>query len=323
MKKIWFAAVLVSLFLVSCSKDEPDGQEEWLTNLEEAVSKAKTENKNIVLLVTAQEDGYSADLMNDIFYRRSFVNRMTAGSVLVNFDFSKDIIQSAVDAGDDELLSKIDRNMLDASLYGIDMTPTVLILSKDGYFITQIFLTSHTNSPDEFNVLYEQALPQIEAFTARTDLIASSAGTEKLAAIDALYEATPEEYRPLLHNLCDEYVSADAANSTGKCSKYLLSSCDYNGRYQLFQHNYEAAAQLYEKTAENAFLTPLEKQETYYQSGFLLASLGYTDYEKLKLIFKKSLDAAPDSGNAATIKQMISIVENQLKNTLSDLVKEN
>jgi len=319
MKKLpVYLFLILSLFFTACSGDQIDGQTSWKTQLEEGRIQAQEQNKSIMLVVTADEDGYSQTLKNDIFYRHSFVEKYTKDYVLVNFDFTASEIEQAFSEDDSDKLEIINANMNDASLYGIQMTPSVLLLSKEGFYITQIYLNSETVSVKAFNSLMDSASADIKKFYGLLDTVNSSEENDRLNAIDALYEATDEGMRHMLRMLCAEYLSLDPDNTTQKCFKYLSSQCDFDARSALFQRNYKAAAECYSSAAANSYVTPEEKQILFYQCGFLLSSCGYTEYGEIKKVFESALKAAPESANAPSIRKMISSVDERIK-----IAKEN
>lgn len=317
LKKLFVVSVVLSsLFVVSCGKDEIDGQDKWLTSLDQGREAAQDSEKNIFLLVTADEDGYSAGVKNDVFFRHSFVEKYSKDYVFVNFDFTSSFIQKAFEEGseDAEMMAQYDANMSQAMLYGINMTPSFYVLSKEGFVAAQIFLNSDTTSVKAFNSLFDESRKQIENFNS---LLQKSYGTEDngiIDAVNALAENTYPDFLHILKPLLEDYLRIDADNKTSRCGTYLLACCNYDARRLLFTQDYTGAADIFENAALKTYLTDEEKQSLYYQAGFLLASCGYMDYERIKGLFQEALDAAPESQYADGIKVMINSVEERIKN---------
>lgn len=316
LKKLFaVSVVLSSLFLVSCSEDAVDGQSSWLTGLDSGKEQAQTQSKSIMLVVTADDDGYSQTLKNDIFFRHSFVEKYSKNFVLVNFDFSASFINQALEDSNDDVLEMIDSNLKDVSMYGIKMTPTVLILSDMGFPETEILLNSETNSVKAFDSLMKDADSIISHYN---DVLAEAlspdtASDAKALAVRTLYDVTDIEKRHMLKPLLDEVLAMENADSHQ--ADFLTSSCDYLALEMLFRGDYKNAASVYENAAETDWLKNDERQNLYYQSGFMLSSCGYTDYDYIKETFEKALDASPDSDNAMAISKMIKIVDERLSDS--------
>ncbi len=317
MLKNFFAVsvILSSLFIISCGSDEIDGQDKWLTSLDQGREIAQGSEKNILLLVTADEDGYSVPVKNDIFFRHSFVEEFSKDYVFVNFDFTSRFIQQAFENEEEnaELIAKYDACMSDAMLYGINMTPTLLVLSKEGFVAAQIYLSADTASVKDFKKLFNESKDQISNFNG---LLQKTYDTEKdgiIDAVNAIAENTHPDFLHLLKPVLEDYIAADPENQTGRCGTYLTACCNYDARKLLFKQDYTGAADVFESAALKTFLTGEEKQILYYQAGFMLASCGYMDYRRINGLFKEALEAAPESQYADGIKAMMNSVEERIK----------
>ncbi len=124
MKKIILSAVLLTAFLLGCSKSAADDGLNWESNLETAIQKAKTENKAVLVNFTGSDwCVWCQRLSSEVFSKSEFKDYAEDNLILVKIDFPKNIEQSNE--------TKLYNNML-AQKYAVQGFPTVLLFNSLG-----------------------------------------------------------------------------------------------------------------------------------------------------------------------------------------------
>jgi len=112
--KILLVAVMLTAFFCPVVWSE----ENWLTNLDEGLKKAKEVNKRVLVDFTATWCGWCTKLKNEVFEKDEFQKYSGDNLILVSIDADQN----------KELVDK----------YKVEGFPTVLILSPDGQILEQI-----------------------------------------------------------------------------------------------------------------------------------------------------------------------------------------
>lgn len=321
MKKITslFAAAVALLMFVSCGKKIDTTT--WLTSLEDGKIAAKKENKKILLFFSTDDsDGLSSTLKETIFKTDNFIQTFTAQFVLVNIDFSESRFEKAQQNPESEEISQKElkkmqdalyADMRAANLYNIQATPWFIILTKQGYAISQLAF----DAEDDFETVTaafnaeEETLKLFDSYLAK---IEKGSKDEKIAAIDAIYEMTDPFLRYHISDLSKKLIYLDRNNETGLCGKHILALAYAKATDAYLNNTPEKASEEFALTAQNKLLLPIEKQQSFYLAAYLLAQNGSTDYPKIKDYFQSAYNAAPESEEAAQIKAMIAIVEERM-----------
>ncbi len=143
MKAItWLASATLSVAALSASAfaTTPKG---WSTDLEQAIVKAKAENKSVLVEFTGSDWCPPCIAMRkNVFSKQEFVDAASKNFILVELDFPQG----------DEALKKKNEPM--AKKYNIEGFPTVVLLDSEGKEFTRFFASEH---------------PSVEAFLKHLD----------------------------------------------------------------------------------------------------------------------------------------------------------
>jgi len=124
VKKIIVLPVLFMMLFAGCSKSGTSDSLNWKTDLNEALAKAKKENKTILVNFTGSDwCVWCKKLSDEVFSKSEFEDFADKNLVLVKIDFPKDIEQSNE--------TKYYNQQL-ADLYGVEGFPTIILLDKNG-----------------------------------------------------------------------------------------------------------------------------------------------------------------------------------------------
>ncbi len=123
------AALTASVFAAT-----PEG---WITDLDKAFEKAKSENKSVLVEFTGSDWCPPCMIMRkDVFSKKEFVRKASKKFVLVEIDLPN---------GDPELRSKHEPI---AEKYNVEGFPTVILLDSSGKEFTRFFAAQFPNVDD-------------------------------------------------------------------------------------------------------------------------------------------------------------------------------
>ena len=293
------ASIVLSAALLSCTKQiDSTG---WLSNFDDAKKAASAENKRIFLFFSESEgDKKSSKLKENLFNTEDFVKNYTEKYVLVNLDFSNSRYES-----DQENLQK---DMHIFELYDAKEMPYFLVLSSEGYVMSRLAFDENADL-DTARITFGEAESQISEFEELLAKTKKGTNEERLEAINQIFEKTEPSLTSRLTPLSKLYISLDKNNESGKSSNHLISLA-YSAATEFFMDGeIQKACAEFEKLAKNKILTDEEKQMAYYTAGYLLASSGSTEFEKVKNYFQKAYDTAPESEAAPQLKIFLSQIQ--------------
>jgi len=137
MKAItWLASLTLGVASLSASAFA-NTLEGWSTNLEQALTKAKAENKSVLVEFTGSDWCPPCIAMRkNVFSKKEFVTAASKKFILVELDFPK---------GDKALSEK---NQPFAEQYKIEGFPTVVLLGADGKEFTRFFASQFPKTED-------------------------------------------------------------------------------------------------------------------------------------------------------------------------------
>jgi thioredoxin-related protein len=315
------ALIALSMIFTACGKKATVDQYGWYHDFDDAKKVAKKQSKNILLLISMDgDDDGSKTLKKDIFDTNDFRKNVSKDFVLVNLDFSKEASEEAkapANATDKEQKSAekkaalLKKNMKVASMYNVQTTPAVFIVTKDGYYIAAIEYDSTVNTAAAYIKVLTGKAADIKTVTDLVKTVHKTSGIEEVKAIDKLFEATRPEYQLLLADLCRSVPELDKKNESGLVGKYVMAAA-YADASGLFRDgNYVGASKIFSDAAVNKYLKAEDKMQAYYTAAYLLGSSGSTDYPKMLELLQKSYDAAPDkeSDNAKQVKNTLEMVK--------------
>ncbi len=306
--------LLTSLLLIfvlgisSCSKKESE--------FSKIKKEAQKKNQKILLVFTGNKwSQESLDFTNAVLNDKDFNKTIAKNYIVFKIDYENDFEDSVLDK------KNINENVLLGQEYSLSQIPQVYLLSPQGYVMTVLDPDDKVNSASS---LEEKIFSKAEEITHIEFLLSeinSKEGSEKVYAINSLYEATDANYRLPLRDLITEIPNLDPENTTELLGKYELELAYMEAITAAQNKNLKGISDIFEKVCQEGHLTPSQTQTAYYTEAFVLAGTGSKDYDKLIEILQKAYDADKESENADQILYTLTSFE-QLK-ALDQKSKEN
>jgi hypothetical protein len=291
----------------------------WYHDYDTAKKLALKENKSILLLVSETgEDKDSKTLKDTVLNTKKFTDSARKDFVLVNIDVTQTEYKKTVAAENatekeqksaDDNAAKFKRNMQILSLYRTQMTPAVYVSTKDGYFVSYIVYDASVNTPDAYLKMLADKTDDIKKVNDLAAAAEKNTGVGKVKAIDALYEATDQNYRDFLVDIYREVPDLDKKNESGLVSKYVLATANSDAIELYSKGDYPGAAKIFADAAAGGKLNKDDEQQSYYTAGYLLGSVGSQDYTTIIAYLQAAYNADPESEHAPSIQQTIDYVK--------------
>lgn len=312
MKKILLLIISVlSLSFLSCSKTETKNEFGWFTDYDECLNSARENDKKVMLIISRDEaDNISAGLKEKIFHTQEFADTFSNQFEFCEIDMSPSLVKNAYPKADATKKEKaeakkykkiVDSRMRVCSILSIQVTPTVYILTKEGYVIQDIpyLPVDNVQSFKELISMYDDETQKIEKLVAD---INQAKGKDKVFAIDALYENMNRTYRYQMTDLMRQVEKLDKKNETGLVGKYVLAIGTSDAIDAHLNRKQESIPGIYEKIAKHPSLTPIQKQQAYYAAAYMIGNTpSEKETDKLIELLEKiiEIDASSDFGKAA------------------------
>ena len=323
IRAVLFAALLCSaLTLVSCKKKQVYKDEcECFLDFEDAKTFAKKADQNILLLVTSRGDDYiSQQFIDDVLMSESFQDSIAIDYAVCHFDFSQYSYEKTVipeDATKEEkehithYAELMQQGYQKAVLLDCQYTPAIFLFTKEGYVISEVEYTDEILSVEDFSNLLSEYDDVVEHYEQLVEATTKGSNIEKVHAIDALNNETPEKYRSMLIELTKTIPDLDKKNESGLCSKYIVDAAEAKAIEAYSKGDIAGAVQAYVSACDNKFIEPEEKQECYYMAAYLLASAGADDYQVILSYLNSALNACPDGDKVQYINSAIEYYKAQ------------
>ena len=301
MKKIltFVTAALLALTFISCGKKIDTST--WLSNMEDAKTAAKAENKKIFLFFSDDEgDEKSAKLKQNLFNTEDFIKTYTENYVLVNLDFSNSRFDS-----DQEHLKQDYRHF---DLYAVQGTPYFLILSAEGYVITKIAFEADADI-ETARLTFGEVADTIESFEEKLAKTKSGSKEERMKAINDIVDGTDPAISYHLAPLNELYISLDKNNESGESLKHLIALTYAKATDYFLEGEPEKGSDEFAKIVDNKILSEEDKQMAWYTAGFLLTQSGSRNYAKIKEYYQNAYDIAPESELGNSLKATMNYLQ--------------
>jgi thioredoxin-related protein len=279
----------------------------WLTDYDTAQETAVREGKNIFLLISSDaEDANGAELRKNVFDTPALLNDLSQTFVTVNLDFTEARYDAAEKAGsgsaeEEQLIRDIDV----ANKYGVQSTPIAYLLTKEGYVIDMVEIDDTVTTVKDLLALVNAKAPRVANFVALVSTVQTTQGLDKVRAIDALCEATENNYRPILDPVFRPVPGLDPKNETGVVGKYLLQIAFLDAVEAFGTGNMEKGFSAFRTVSTNSLLTPNEKQEALLFLAIFKGETG-SDMSEVVTYLKQALAASPQSERAPDIQELIT-----------------
>ena len=324
MKKIIYTLSLffvMGLLFTGCSKNSAD-EKGIFYSMEDAFSDAKKKNQNVLVIVTSNgDDELSASFVDNVINDANFTSEVSSKYTVLHMDFSEATFKKTVVNPEDDKKTQdkaekfanlMQENAKYASKLYVQTTPAAFLLTKENYFISELDLSQKVESLQDFIKMIDEQSETIAKVNQMVEAAKKGNSSEKIAAIDELYEYTQMMYRSFLSDLVFEVINLDKNNESGLLSKYLLTSADITSSEYFLQGNVDAAVKGYLDICQNEYLLPEHKQQAYYLAAYIMLMTGSNDYDECLKLIDESIAVAPETDSARSIKNMRDYLTNSI-----------
>lgn len=296
------ALIIISifiLFLSGCGKAQLD-EDGCFVNVEAALKNASRKKHDVLLFITMEGyDTESTSLIENVIRNDLFKSQIAGNYSVAHIDFSQEDTHFA-------------------SLLNVSQTPVVFILSKESYVLSSFVYEPEGKNLSDFTKLLEEKSAAADGLRSLIADTKKGSSLEKISAIDRLYEATESDYRVFLSDLITSVIKLDKDNESGLLGKYIYASADANAIKAINRGESKAAVAYYVQAAENPLLEANLKQQAYYIAAYLCSITGTEDTTVISGYLQKSIDAAPESPEAPSIKRVLDVIS-EVKSAESEL----
>ncbi|MCR5607074.1 MAG: thioredoxin family protein [Treponema sp.] len=307
---------MTAVFLFSCSSSNNI----WKTDLEDAKVEAQKEGKDIFLLFSTDDVESECDsLKKEVFYNKKFEEAMLDNFVLLDVFISESDYQKTLSLDDESLSDKerkeaqeikasYNKKIAYLESYMVLSMPSMLILTKDGYVISNINYDPAIKTVDEYLSLITSFDEKRQNRNNLITTIEDSTALDKVYAIDKLVTETENDYRPLLIDYIREVGNIDTDNSSGLLETYDFLEAYIDGRALFRAGKSKEASEQFIKAIEKGHFSSTKIQEAYYTASQILAYSNKYDDNIMKYL-ELAYDIDKDSSVASEIKYTIDALK--------------
>ena len=305
--------VCMQLFF-SCGKRILFDSSGCYIDFDAARENASKKKQNVLLFVTMeQDDVFSEDFLENVVHTQSFVNLVMNQYTVVHFDFSQKSYEKTVisekmtkaENKDAEYYAKLmQRNTQVATLLDVKYTPSLYILTSEGYYISEVLIPESVKTTQDFLSLVDSYRVRMERVNYLVEQTDSNDTKQKIAAIDVLFESTDEVHRVLLSDLVRQIPSLDKKNESGLLSKYLITIAESEAIEKYSSGDVSGAVNAYTRILDSQYLEPEHRQQAYYMAAYILASSGATDFDLMLTYLSEAAEAWPEGDKVESIREI-------------------
>ncbi|MBQ3836996.1 MAG: hypothetical protein II814_07690, partial [Treponema sp.] len=199
--------------------------------------------------------------------------------------------------------------------YGVDTTPAVVVLTKQGYVISNITYLP-VDDPQGLKNIVELDRENIDGIENLLAQIDAAKGLERVQKIDELYEQTKANYRYQLRGLCDQVIKLDKKNKSGLVGKYLLARASTKAMDCYLRREPDKAVDCYLEPLKSKFLSVEEKQRSYFAAAYIVGkdSPGVESSEKIISYLQSAIELDDKSPLAERCRFLLERQEKILAN---------
>ena len=326
MKKLTLAlfTLIASLFIISCAKAKTDAYGCYY-DFDEATAVANKKNQDIMVIITLDgDDDQSTDFMNKVVRDPKFKDEIASKYAVVCMDFSQKSYEATVATEDadaaakkaaEENANRMQKNTRVATILNASETPVIFLLSKEQYLINGLFYDDENRTLDGFKEAIAAKASSIDDMHKMIYQTKIGTAEEKIAAIDALFEATSPSYRLLLLDLIDSVKSLDPTNKSGLVGKYVYEAAAAKSDKALIDGDVKTAVQYFIDVAEEEFVPAESKQQALYTAAYMSSMSELEEIPVVISYLEKSIQYAPDSDDVPAIKRVIAALQEQQNQT--------
>ena len=326
MKKLTLAlfTLIASLLIISCGKAKTDAYGCYY-DFDEATAVANKKNQDIMVIITLDgDDDQSTDFMNKVVRDPKFKDDIASKYAVVCMDFSQKSYEATVAAEDadaaakkaaEENANRMQKNTRVATILNASETPVIFLLSKEQYLINGLFYDDENRTLDGFKEALAAKTSSVDDMHKMIYQTKIGTAEEKIAAIDALFEATSPSYRLLLLDLIDSVKSLDPTNKSGLVGKYVYEAAAAKSDKALIDGDVKTAVQYFIDVAEEEFVPAESKQQALYTAAYMSSMSELEEIPVVISYLEKSIQYAPDSDDVPAIKRVIAALQEQQNQT--------
>lgn len=317
MKKITIAlfTIIAAALFISCGKKSDIDANGCYKDIELAVKAAEKNNQDLMVIITMENtDEGSSNFLDNIVRAPAFKTDIASKYAVALMDFSQAAYEATVEkegatdaekkaaAENAELLSK---NTKYATMLNVKETPVVYILSKEMYMIFGLYYDEENRTLDGFKALLAEKSSTIDAMHKMIYQTKIGNADEKVASIDALYEATNPDYRYLMLDLLESVKKLDPSNKSGLVGKYIYAAADAKAEKSMLSGDSKGAVQAY-LDIENEESIPAEtRQQALYTAAYMSAMSGLEENSVVIGYLERAIKLAPESSDVPGIRRVI------------------
>lgn len=306
---------LCALLFMSCGQKLLKDQYGCFLDYDQTISYASKKNKPILIFFTSQgDDEKSTQLVNNVLNGESFKKSFASKYAVLHADFSQNTFEKTLapeNANDQEVeeantyTNILQNNYKLAILFNVSQMPAVFLCSPQGYVIDRLDAEKTINSIEDLQTLLDSKKEEIKNFNSMVSQTKKGSVSNKVEAIDTIYNATQSEYRAFLLPLVNYAVEIDTDNTSGLAGKFILSKAEIEAIFAYSSGDVESAVQKYLVAADNKFVKTEDKQDCFYKAAYLLAYSDSSDYETIVYYLEMAYKIAPESSKAESIQKAI------------------
>lgn len=315
-KNVIFAAILSALMFASCGGADKNG---WYSDFDAAKKAAQSKNKGILLFVNSDNDVSDSSKGVQAVLSKNFTDAVKDRYICIHFDFTnlREVMGDAyaeISSKEQKAVEKrravLQKQFFVADTYGIQETPVLNVLTKEGYFVSEVTCEYNSDSSEGYAGNVALIDSELAAFNAKVAATKKGSASDKIAAIDEIFEETAEVHRIALFDLMKKAVALDSKNKSGKIGKYLFQMANIEGYKRVLNHDMAGAVKVYEKYASNKYIDPVDAQSLYfYCSRFTSRIQGAKGQDILKYL-EKAIAAAPESEYVGQLQEYADYYKN-------------
>lgn len=319
--KILAASVFALALLASCSKKAVRDNYGIYSDFNTTLKAAQKSGKKILLFFTKLEDGgFNEKIVNDVLHASDYNDLFSNEFETCLIDFSRERFSKDSEDFDE---ARNERDMRTAVVYGLENAPAVMILTKEGYVITNITYLPADN-PQELSKIIEFDRKNIDDMQKLLEELDASKGLDRVRKIDELYEQTKANYRYQLRALSDEVIKLDKKNESGLVGKHLLARASTKAMECYLRREPDKAVECYLEPLKSKFLSTEEKQRSYFAAAYVTGKndMSIENSQKIVSYLKSAVDLDPESPLAERCKFLLERQEKILANQIETEAKK-
>lgn len=318
MKKngIFAVALMAAGLLVSCgNKANENG---WYEDFD-AAKKAAGSDKAVVLCVATDRDPEETlKGLKAITETPEFAKKVSDSFVCCFFNFTQEAADATKYEGNATYKEQktavakkaaFDKMLRVAGSYGIQNTPTMVLVSGEGYWINSMSIGFENDSVDGFVSalkLYSDDVAEMKNMVAATK---TGSNLDKVKAIDKLFNSQPEVCQTVMKSLVKKVPSLDKNNTSGLVSKYIVAGANIDAYEKILAKDIAGAAATMKKAAESPVIDSKDAQMLYYYAAQTLAQSESNDFDQILGLLNSAIEVAPDSPYNEDLKGIMEYIQ--------------